>query len=99
MTASPAPTLPTTTPAAGSRSWRQLRLARGWEPVQLIGRLRIAATRDGIALPQTWLLVRWLFLWENHREPLPGLYSRLLTAVYTAGTKPTHSGTTPHTTG
>jgi hypothetical protein len=62
--------------------WRQLRLQRGWEPVQLIGRMRIAASRDGMALPKTWLLIRLVFLWENHRTPVPGYYARLLDRVF-----------------
>jgi hypothetical protein len=63
--------------------WRQPRLERGWEPVQMIGRLRIAAGRDGVALPKTWLLIRLVFLWENHRTPVPGYYAGLLHQVFT----------------
>lgn len=65
-------------------AWRQQRLARGWEPVQLIGRMRIAAGRDGITLPKTWLMVRVVFLWENHRIPVPGYYAGLLARIYTS---------------
>ncbi|GAB3855849.1 hypothetical protein GCM10029963_51250 [Micromonospora andamanensis] len=60
---------------------RQRRLLRGWEPVQLIGRLRIEAAKDGVTLPKTYLLVRLLFLWENHRIPLPGYYAGLIARV------------------
>ncbi|MFI7431457.1 hypothetical protein ACIBPB_31175 [Micromonospora sp. NPDC049836] len=60
---------------------RQRRLLRGWEPVQLIGRMRIEAAKDGVILPKTYLLVRLLFLWENHRLPLPGYYASLLTRI------------------
>jgi hypothetical protein len=63
--------------------WRQPRLERGWEPVQMIGRMRIAADRDGVALPKTWLLIRLVFLWENHRTPVPGYYAGLLHRVFT----------------
>jgi hypothetical protein len=66
----------------GSYQWRQPRLERGWEPVQMIGRLRIAAGRDGVALPKTWLLIRLVFLWENHRTPVPGYYAGLLNRVF-----------------
>jgi hypothetical protein len=62
--------------------WRQLRLARGWEPVQMIGRMKILAERDGITLPQVWHLLRLVFLWENHREPVPAAYDGLLNRVF-----------------
>ncbi len=61
---------------------RQRRLCRGWEPVQLIGRLRIEAAKDGRTLPKTYLLVRLLFLWENDRLPLPGYYAGLLARIH-----------------
>lgn len=61
---------------------RELRLSRGWEPVQLIGRMKIAAEQDGMSLPAVYLLVRLLFLWENHRAPMPTHYVRLLDRVY-----------------
>ena len=41
-----------TTTAPVSYRWRQPRLARGWEPVQLIGRMKILAARDGVELPK-----------------------------------------------
>jgi hypothetical protein len=44
--------------------------------------MRIAASRDGMALPKTWLLIRLVFLWENHRTPVPGYYARLLDRVF-----------------
>jgi hypothetical protein len=62
--------------------WRQPRLSRGWTEVQLIGRMKIAANRDGVTLPKTYLLLRAVFLWENHRAPLPGYYARLLVSVF-----------------
>ena len=62
--------------------WRQPRLARGLEPVQLIGRMKILADRDGIQLPKTYLLVRLIFLWEHHRAPLPGYYAHLLGRIF-----------------
>ncbi|GIJ47237.1 hypothetical protein Val02_41230 [Virgisporangium aliadipatigenens] len=62
-------------------TYRQCRLARGWEPVQLIGRLKIEAARDGLVLPQTWQMIRLVFLWENNRVPVPGLYATLFERV------------------
>lgn len=62
--------------------WRQPRLARGWEPVQLIGRMKIFADRDGVALPKTYLLIRLIFLWEHHRAPLPGYYAHLPCRIF-----------------
>ncbi|MER6592103.1 hypothetical protein ABT214_09670 [Micromonospora purpureochromogenes] len=70
---------------------RQRRLLRGWEPVQLIGRMRIEAAKDGVTLPKTYLLVRLLFLWENHRLSLPGYYAGLLTRIH--GELPSTTGT------
>ena len=61
---------------------RLLRLSQGWEPVQLIGRLKIEAARDGHTLPPVYLMVRLVFLWENHRTPLPTYYVHLLDRVY-----------------
>ncbi|MFE2613678.1 hypothetical protein ACFXA2_08700 [Micromonospora chalcea] len=61
---------------------RLARLSRGWEPTQLIGRMKILADRDGIPLPQVYLLVRLLFLWENHRAQVPGYYAALLTRIF-----------------
>lgn len=63
-------------------SWRQRRLARGWEPSQMIGRMKIAAHRLGLELPPAWLLARWVFLWENHRVELPPFYATLLDDVF-----------------
>jgi hypothetical protein len=68
--------------------WRQPRLARGWDPIQMIGRMKILAARDGVALPPSWWLVKVVFLWENHRSGIPAYYDRLLARVfsqYTAG--------------
>ena len=61
---------------------RLLRLTRGWEPVQLIGRMKILADRDGVNLPAVYLLVRLIFLWENQRAHLPGYYAGLLARIY-----------------
>lgn len=61
---------------------RLLRLSQGWEPVQLIGRMKILAASDGITLPPVYLLVRLVFLWENHRTPMPTYYVYLLDRVY-----------------
>ena len=61
---------------------RRLRLSRGWDPVQLVGKMKLLAARDGVTLPAGYLLVRLLFLWENHRAALPGYYVRLLDRVY-----------------
>jgi len=62
--------------------WRLARLSRGWDPVQLIGRMKILAERDGVVLPRTYLLVRLVFLWENHRQPVSGYYAGLLIRIY-----------------
>jgi hypothetical protein len=72
----------TTTPIVHSYRWRQPRLARGWDSVQLIGRMKILAARDGVELPKTYQLVRQIFLWEQHRAPLPGYYATLLGRVF-----------------
>jgi hypothetical protein len=61
--------------------FRHRRLSRGWEPIQLIGRMKILAARDGITLPPAWLLIQWMFLWENHRAPIPGFYLDLLVRI------------------
>jgi hypothetical protein len=61
---------------------RMLRLSRGWEPVQLIGKMKILADRDGVALPAVYQLVWLVFLWENHRIELPGYYAGLLARIY-----------------
>ena len=61
---------------------RLLRLARGWEPVQLIGRMKILAERDGVNLPKVYLMVRLIFLWENHRAQVPGYYADLFARIY-----------------
>lgn len=65
-------------------TFRQRRLARGWQPVQLIGRLRIVADRDGSTLPKTYLLLRLMFEWENQRTPLPDAYGTWLAAIFDA---------------
>jgi hypothetical protein len=72
----------TTTDTAAGYRWRQPRLAKGWEPVQLIGRLKILADRDGIELPKTYQLVRDIYLWEHHRQPLPGHLATLLGRIF-----------------
>jgi hypothetical protein len=72
--------------------WRQPRLSRGWTPVQMIGRMRIAAMRDGVALPKTWLMLKVVFLWENHRQPVPGYYASLLRQVFDTNTNRVKAG-------
>jgi hypothetical protein len=67
---------------------RQRRLSRGWQPVQLIGRMKIEAAKDGFGLPKTYLMLRWLFLWENQRTPMPGYYAGLLERILDAGGHP-----------
>jgi hypothetical protein len=82
-----------TTTDTGYR-WRQPRLANGWEPVQLIGRLKILADRDGIELPKTYQLIRDIYLWEHHRADLPGHLATLLGRIFESpnpfGTGPIH---------
>ncbi len=56
----------------------QRRLTYGWQPMQLIGRIEILAEHAGIDLPKTYELLRYLFLWEQHREPLPDQYAVLI---------------------
>ncbi|MGV9976659.1 hypothetical protein ACWDUH_03145 [Micromonospora wenchangensis] len=84
----------TTTPASAAYRWRQPRLARGWETVQLIGRMKILAARDGVELPKTYQLVRDFYLWENHRADLPTYMASLLGRIFdqpnTFGTGPIH---------
>jgi hypothetical protein len=57
---------------------RERRLTYGWQPMQLIGRIEILAQHAGIDLPKTYELLRNLFLWEQHREPLPEQYAVLI---------------------
>ncbi|BCJ30538.1 hypothetical protein Asera_46460 [Actinocatenispora sera] len=64
--------------AAATNPYRSARLSRGWEPVQLIGRMKVLAGREGLALPDTWLMARQVFLWENLREPVPGYFRYLM---------------------
>ena len=64
---------------------RARRLNHGWQPVQLIGRMKIEAAKDGLTLPKTYLLLRWLFLWENHREAVPAAYAGLITRALDGG--------------
>ncbi|WP_436526190.1 hypothetical protein [Actinoplanes sp. HUAS TT8] len=54
------------------------RLAFGWQPLQLIGRIEVLAHAAGITLPKTYELLRYLFLWEQHREPIPERYAVLI---------------------
>ena len=61
---------------------RLLRLSQGWEPVQLIGKMKILADRDGVALPAVYQLVWLVFLWENSRIPIPGYYAGLFARIY-----------------
>ncbi|WP_319463965.1 hypothetical protein [Micromonospora sp. RTP1Z1] len=72
----------TTTPVQASYRWRQPRLARGWEPVQLIGRMKILAARDGVELPKTYQLIRDIYLWEHHRADLPAPVASLLGRIF-----------------
>jgi hypothetical protein len=71
---------------------RQRRLSRGWEPTQLVGRMKILAHGEGIPLPKTYLLLRAVFLWENHRAPLPGRYARLIDRALTSPSRPRAAG-------
>lgn len=57
---------------------RQRRLNQGWQPMQLIGRVEVVADHAGIDLPKTYELLRNLFLWEQHREPIPAPYGLLI---------------------
>ncbi|MGA3541554.1 hypothetical protein ACK8GE_19910 [Micromonosporaceae bacterium DT194] len=81
-----------TTTAPVSYRWRQPRLARGWEPVQLIGRMKILAARDGVELPKTYQLIRDIYLWEHHRADLPVYVASLLGRIFDGpnpfGTRP-----------
>ena len=61
---------------------RLRRLARGWEPTQLVGRMKILAAREGVTLPAAYLLVRLVFLWENRRAELPAYYAGLFRRIY-----------------
>lgn len=72
----------TTQTATAPPAYRQRRLTRGWEPVQLIGRLRIAAAHDRTELPPTYLLIRLVFEWENHRTPIPDSYAGWLRHIF-----------------
>lgn len=56
----------------------QRRLTYGWQPMQLIGRIEIIAAHAGIDVPKTYELLRYLFLWEQHREPIPQRYAVLI---------------------
>lgn len=66
----------------GLTELRLRRLSRGWDPVQLIGRMKILAARDGVALPAVYVLVRLVFLWENRRATVPAYYAGLFNRVY-----------------
>jgi hypothetical protein len=68
----------TITTAPSAHPCRQRRLTYGWQPMQLIGRIEILAQYAGIDLPKTYELLRHLFLWEQHREPLPEQYAVLI---------------------
>lgn len=61
---------------------RQLRLSRGWEPTQLIGRMKIQADHDGVTLPAVYQLIRLVFLWENQRLSVPTYYAVLLHRIF-----------------
>lgn len=64
--------------------FRQLRLSHGWDPDQLALRMKFIAHRHGHTLPKVGDLVTWFFLWENHREQVPGVYAELLSATFDA---------------
>jgi hypothetical protein len=66
----------------GLTELRLRRLSRGWDPVQLIGRMKILAARDGVSLPAVYELVRWVFLWENRRAVVPAYYAGLFSRIY-----------------
>lgn len=72
----------TTTLAEVTTPFRQLRLSHGWELADLAMRMKFTATVRGLVLPPVGLLVAWLFLWENQRQPIPGFYADLLTVVF-----------------
>ncbi|MEV6842027.1 hypothetical protein [Actinoplanes sp. NPDC051411] len=67
-----------TTHTAVMHPCRQRRLTYGWQPMQLIGRIEILAQHAGIDVPKTYELLRHLFLWEQHREPIPEPYAVLI---------------------
>jgi hypothetical protein len=71
-----------TTPILTMHPVRQRRLDYGWQPMQFIGRLEILAQLAGVDLPKTYELLRALFLWEQHREPVPPAYSTLIEHVF-----------------
>lgn len=85
----------TTTTAPTCYRWRQPRLARGWEPVQLIGRMKILAARDGVELPKTYQLIRDIYLWEHHRADLPAHVASLLGRIFDS-TNPFGTGPIQH---
>ena len=71
-----------TAPRTPLYRWREPRLARGWDPVELVLRLKTVARREGVPLPHAWLLVKVVFLWETHRAGIPARYDRLLAQVF-----------------
>lgn len=77
---------------ASAYRWRQPRLMRGWQPVQMVGKMKILAARAGVELPPTWLLLRLVFLWENHRAAIPLAYDRLLGTVFDTYVSPRPRG-------
>ncbi|MEU7923182.1 hypothetical protein [Micromonospora zamorensis] len=85
----------TTTPTPTGYRWRQPRLVRGWEPVQLIGRMKILAARDGVELPKTYQLIRDIYLWEHHRADLPAPVASLLGRIFD-GPNPFATGPITH---
>jgi hypothetical protein len=70
-----------TTPTVTLHPCRLRRLSYGWDADQLAARMKLQAERDGINLPRAYILARWLFLWENHRAPLPPAVVGLLVRV------------------
>ncbi|MEU5949894.1 hypothetical protein ABZ793_30685 [Micromonospora sp. NPDC047465] len=61
--------------------------------------MKILAGRDGITLPKTYVMVRQLFLWEQHRAALPTYYRSLLGRIfdspYSAGSSTARTRSAP----
>jgi hypothetical protein len=56
--------------------------------------MKIVASQEGMRLPRTYRLIWEMFLWENHRVPVPGDYADLLYRAFTTpiGAHPTNTG-------
>ncbi|WP_034593594.1 hypothetical protein [Hamadaea tsunoensis] len=70
-------------------TYRQARLARGWDLEHLALRMKFVATLHGTIVPPVGLLAVWLFLWEHQRTELPAFYDDLLTATFKLYRRPT----------